>query len=57
MIVNENLRRYFEKLKIVTQGELWSWERLRAILELNGGLYDQELQRYEADRLLKNEHQ
>lgn len=31
------MRTYYEKLRLVTSGPLWSWERMQAIVELNTG--------------------
>jgi arabinofuranosyltransferase len=34
------LCKYYEKLREVVSGELWSWHRLKTIIELNMGRYD-----------------
>ncbi|NDC38606.1 MAG: hypothetical protein EBZ48_11205 [Proteobacteria bacterium] len=34
------LREYYDKLTILTQGDLWSWERLKTILRFNMGRYE-----------------
>jgi hypothetical protein len=40
-IRDPHLARYYEKLRLVTRGPVWSAERLSAVLALNLGLYDQ----------------
>jgi arabinofuranosyltransferase len=40
VIEDENLRRYYDKIKLITQGPLWSAERLQAIVALNLGRYN-----------------
>lgn len=37
---DENLRKYNEKLEIITRGPLFSKERFQTILEMNAGVYD-----------------
>ena len=38
--MNPDLAQYYEKLALITQGELWDWERLKTILWFNLGAYD-----------------
>jgi arabinofuranosyltransferase len=40
VLADPNLAAYYDKLKLVVSGDLWSWERLRAIWELNTGQLD-----------------
>jgi len=37
---DENLAAYYDKLQLVTWGPLFSWERLKTIMEMNLGKYD-----------------
>ncbi|MBM4062676.1 MAG: hypothetical protein FJ265_16500 [Planctomycetes bacterium] len=43
------LAAYYERLRLVTQGPLWSWERLSTAFELLLGRYDHLLRQYTAD--------
>lgn len=38
--LDSNLAHYYEKLKLITQGNLWSKERLMTIIRFNLGFYD-----------------
>lgn len=49
-IVDPDLHEYYEKLRLVTRGPIWSGKRLRTILALNLGRYDHLLANYEARR-------
>lgn len=46
VIVDPNLARYYDKLKLITRGDLFSWERLKAILNMNLGRYDHWIRAY-----------
>jgi arabinofuranosyltransferase len=37
---DRNLAAYYDKLRLVTRGPLFSWERLKTIVEMNLGKYD-----------------
>lgn len=53
LLADPDLAAYYDRLLLVTSGELWSWERLRAIVGLNAGSYDHLLRSYaerQADR-------
>jgi arabinofuranosyltransferase len=39
-IVNRNIARYYDKLSLVIKGDLWDWERIVEIWNLNTGRYD-----------------
>jgi arabinofuranosyltransferase len=45
-IVEENMKLYFEKIKVITTGELWSFSRLKTIFAMNIGAYDHLLDNY-----------
>lgn len=45
-ISDSALARYYGKLKSVISGDLWSWERLKTIWEMNTGKYDDLLDTY-----------
>ena len=47
-IQDPDLRAYYRQLALVTQGPLWSWERLKAIFCLNVGCYHHYLSAWEA---------
>jgi len=49
-IQDPDLREYYRQLALVTQGPLWSWERLRAVFCLNAGCYRHYLRAWEARR-------
>lgn len=40
MIENESLREYYEIIRLITRGPLFSSERIRAIIDINTGKYD-----------------
>lgn len=44
--MDKNLARYYEKLRLLTRGDLWESERLMTILRFNSGQYDHYKQRY-----------
>jgi arabinofuranosyltransferase len=46
-IADEHLRAYYERLVLVTRGPLFSWERWRAIWQLNTGELDDLIRAYE----------
>ncbi len=45
-IEDPDLHAYYDQLRLVISGPLWSWERLKAIVALNRGAYDDHLARY-----------
>jgi len=49
-IVDPNLAQYYDKLSIVTRGDLFEWDRLVEIWNLNTGKYDYLLDAYIAER-------
>lgn len=48
-IENPNLAQYYDKLRFVIRGELFSWDRLIEIWNLNTGKYDYLLAAYIAE--------
>lgn len=46
VIIDPKLAQYYDKIKIIVSGELWSGERLRTIWEMNTGQYDYLLKGY-----------
>ena len=47
-IVDPDLREYYEKLRLITRGEIWSWKRIKTIIRMNLGRYDHLLAAYAA---------
>lgn len=45
-IVNPSLAKYYEKLSIIVQGDLWNWNRLKEIWNFNTGKYDYLIKEY-----------
>jgi arabinofuranosyltransferase len=45
-IQDKNLALYYDKLAFVTQGNLFSWQRIKEIVNLNSGAYDHFLSAY-----------
>ncbi len=43
------LAQYYDKLRLIISGDLWSWERLEEIVRFNLGEYD-----YLRDEYVKN---
>jgi arabinofuranosyltransferase len=39
MIVDPNLARFYEEIRLITRGPLWSGRRMQAIWKLNTGGY------------------
>ena len=39
-VMDENLQRYYKHLRLITSGNLWSWERIKTIFLFNIGVYD-----------------
>ena len=39
-IADPDLAAYYDRLRLVTRGPLWSWQRLRTAIELNLGVHD-----------------
>lgn len=39
-IKNPSLAQYYDKLKIIISGDLWSWDRIKTIWNMNTGKYD-----------------
>ena len=46
VIRNNDLAEYYEKLALITRGELCDWERIVTIWRMNTGQYDHLIQRY-----------
>lgn len=46
VITDENLAKYFDKLRLITSGNLFSWERFVAIVKMNFGFYDDRLEAF-----------
>ncbi len=46
VIENEDLYQYYEIIKLITRGEIWDKERLRAIIDINTGKYDNLIENY-----------
>ncbi|MBK7455706.1 MAG: hypothetical protein IPJ46_18865 [Anaerolineales bacterium] len=46
-IKNPDLAQFYDKLKIIISGNLYSIERISTILEMNTGKYDYLIERYE----------
>jgi arabinofuranosyltransferase len=40
LLADSHLAAYYDKLKLIVSGDLWSWQRLRAIWEMNTGQLD-----------------
>jgi arabinofuranosyltransferase len=38
--MNPDLAQYYEKLHLITSGDLWDWERIETIVAFNLGMYD-----------------
>ncbi|HLQ36429.1 MAG TPA: hypothetical protein VK348_01410, partial [Planctomycetota bacterium] len=49
-IEDPDLREYYDKIRLLTRGEIWSWQRLCTIVAMNLGRYDHLLAAYEARR-------
>jgi len=49
-IADPDLARYYEKLRVIIRGDLWSLDRLRTIWEMNTGRYDHLLADYRPTR-------
>jgi arabinofuranosyltransferase len=45
-ISDPNLAKYYEKLSIIIKGNLWDWNRLKEIWNINTGKYDYLLMKY-----------
>jgi arabinofuranosyltransferase len=45
-IEDPDLHAYYDKVRLVISGPLWSWQRLRTIVAWNLGSYDEHLARY-----------
>ena len=45
-IVDPDLSAYYDGVRIVTRGPLWSWERLATVARMNLGAYDGRLHAY-----------
>ena len=43
---DKNLAEYYDKLLLITRGDLFSWERIKTIFEMNLGKYDYLLEEY-----------
>ncbi|MFN8425377.1 MAG: hypothetical protein U0X87_03830 [Anaerolineales bacterium] len=41
------MAQYYEKLKIIISGDLWSWDRIKVIWKMNTGQYDDLLPAYQ----------
>ncbi len=50
LIVDPNLKQYYDKIKIITQGPIWSKARFETIYKMNMGYYD-----FLIDNYLNNE--
>lgn len=48
VIVNKDLREYYDKILLITRGELWDKERIETILNMNLGKYDYLIENYKA---------
>jgi arabinofuranosyltransferase len=46
---------YYDKLRLVTRGSIWSWQRFVTIWELNTGKYDYLLEQYSQDVIFTDE--
>jgi hypothetical protein len=49
VIRDKNLAQYYDKLKLIVSGPLWSWERIKAIYAMNTGQYDPWVRNYRPD--------
>ena len=45
-IADPDLRLYYDKLRLITRGDIWSWERMKTIVAINLGKYDYLLKNY-----------
>ena len=48
--MDPDLTEYYRPLRRIIADPLWSWARLRTIVEFNLGYHDQRLERYLEDR-------
>ena len=48
VIVNKDLREYYDKIALITRGDLWDKERIETILNMNLGKYDYLIENYKA---------
>lgn len=39
-LVDRDLAKFYDKVLLITRGDLWSWERLKTIVAMNLGAYD-----------------
>jgi arabinofuranosyltransferase len=46
-----NLAHYYEKLRLITRGNLWDWERFKIIIAFNLGKYDHWIESYVREQL------
>jgi arabinofuranosyltransferase len=47
VIVDSGLAAYYDKLRIIAQGPVWTFERLKTIARMNLGMYDHLLEEYD----------
>tara|TARA_R110002096_G_scaffold138218_3_gene291756 strand:+ start:2504 stop:4120 length:1617 start_codon:yes stop_codon:yes gene_type:complete len=47
-IQDPDLRVYYDKIRLITRGPIWSWPRLKTIVAMNLGQYDYLLERFAA---------
>lgn len=45
-IKNANLKKYYNKILLITRGELWDWNRIKEIWKINTGQYSYLLKNY-----------
>ena len=49
VIEDDHLAVYYDKLKLITRGDLFSWDRLEAVVRMNLGFYDDILDTFVSD--------
>jgi arabinofuranosyltransferase len=55
VIRDPDVAMYYEKIRIITQDPIWSWTRLRTILEMNLGRYEDHVKSYGLIRVTADE--
>ena len=46
LVEDESLHEYLEVIRLITRGDLWDQDRIRAIIDLNTGKYDLLIENY-----------
>ena len=56
VIENDGAREYYEIIRLITRGDLWDRDRIRAVIDINTGKYDHLIEEYK-NSLDENNHQ